>query len=379
MEDARKTIAIVGAGIIGVSTAVWCLRDGHDVVLVDRKGPAEGASHGNGGVLASNGIVPVSVPGLLRNVPRLLLGRDQPLFIKWHYLPRLAPWLTRFLSHANSGDVRRRAAAMARIVGDSLAEHRDLAQGTGAEKWIRSADYVFLYHDRSHFDGDSFGWRIRAEHGHAWQELEGAALREYDPAIGPLAGFGVRCPDHGLIADPGRYVKDLARHAESRGARLMIGEVTDVVRESGHVAGIRVGGETVRCDSAVLAAGAWSGTLARKLGVRVPMESERGYHLELWEPSVIPRSPVMIAAAKVVATPMDGRLRLAGTVEFGGLDAPPSRAPFRLLEGQVRKAHPGHLLEGNRQMDGTPSLGRGQHASYRTRSRRCRGRAGLRA
>ena len=341
MENPRKTVAIIGAGIVGVSTAIWCLRDGHDVILIDRKGPAEGASHGNGGVLASNGIVPISVPGLLRNVPSLLFGRDQPLFLKWQYLPRLVPWLTRFLGHANASDVRKRASAMTRIVGDSLAEHQDLARGTGAEKWICPADYVFLYRDRAHFEGDSFGWQIRADHGYTWQELEGTALRDYDPAFGPSIGFGVRCPNHGRISDPGHYVKDLARHAESQGARLLIGEATDVVQENGQVTGLRVGGETVGCDSVVLAAGVWSGPLARKLGIKVPMESERGYHLELWEPSIMPRSPVMIAAAKFVATPMEGRLRLAGIVEFGGLDAPPSRAPLRLLERQIRKAIPG--------------------------------------
>ena len=79
----------------------------------------------------------------------------------------------------------------------------------------------------------------------------------------------------------------------------------------------------------------------RQLGLKMPLESERGYHLELWEPSVMPRSPVMVASGKFVATPMEGRIRLAGVVEFGGLDAPPSRAPFRLLERNIRAAMPG--------------------------------------
>ena len=95
------------------------------------------------------------------------------------------------------------------------------------------------------------------------------------------------------------------------------------------------------CDGAVLAAGAWSGRLAAKFGLKAPLETERGYHLELWEPSVMPRSPVMVASGKFVATPMDGRLRLAGVVEFGGLKAAPSRAPYRLLEQNIRAAMPG--------------------------------------
>ena len=104
---------------------------------------------------------------------------------------------------------------------------------------------------------------------------------------------------------------------------------------------MRAGGETIACDAVVLAAGVWSGPLASQLGLRVPLESERGYHLELWEPSIMPRSPVMVASGKFVATPMEGRLRLAGIVEFGGLDAPPSRAPYALLKKNIEAAIPG--------------------------------------
>lgn len=341
MTDSAKTVAIIGAGIVGVSTAIWLQRAGHKVILIDRKGPGEGASHGNGGVLASCSIVPVTVPGLLRKAPRMLFDPNKPLFLKWGYLPTLAPWLLRYLGHANADAVHRRAAALAPIIGDSLAEHQALATGTGAEKWLRPSDYLFLYTDRRHYEGDAFGWSVRAGHGFKWDILEGDALRAYDPAFLPALGCAARFKDHGLISDPGRYVKDLAAHAEAGGARLLIGEVTDIAREGGRVTGVRVGGETLPCDAVVLAAGVWSKPLAERLGLRIPLESERGYHLELWEPSVMPRSPVMVASGKFVAAPMEGRLRLAGIVEFGGLDAPPSRAPFALLERSIRAAIPG--------------------------------------
>ncbi|MDI3336202.1 FAD-dependent oxidoreductase [Defluviimonas aestuarii] len=339
--SAGSTVAIIGAGIVGVSTAIWLQRGGHRVILIDRKGPGEGTSHGNGGVLASCSIVPVTVPGLLRKAPRMLFDPNQPLFLKWGYLPKLAPWLISYLGHANADAVRRRAAAMAPIIGDSLAEHQALSKGTGAEKWLHPADYLFLYNDRAHYEGDAFGWSVRAEHGIEWDLLEGEAFRAYDPAYSPALGCAARLKDHGRIADPGRYVKDLAAHAEAEGARLVIGEVTDIVREKGCVTGVRVGGETIACDAAVLATGVWSKPIAEKLGLKVPLEAERGYHLELWEPNIIPRSPVMVASGKFVVTPMEGRLRLAGIVEFGGLDAPPSRAPFRLLERSIRAAIPG--------------------------------------
>ncbi|WP_170419318.1 NAD(P)/FAD-dependent oxidoreductase [Ruegeria atlantica] len=339
--NGTKTIAIIGGGIVGVSTAVWLQRDGHHVILIDKAGPGEGTSHGNGGVLASCSIIPVTVPGLLKKAPKMLFDPSQPLFMKWGYVPKLLPWLTRYLKHANAGDVERIAAALTPIVGDSLNDHRALAQGTAAEKWIVPSDYLFLYENRQHFEGDAFGWDVRRRHGFQWEELEGDAFHTYDPIFSKDIGFAAKLAGHGHITDPGQYVKDLAAHVETNGGQVIRAAVEDVVHENGKVSGVRAAGETIPCDTAIVTAGVWSGPLASKLGVSVPLETERGYHLELVEPSAMPKSPVMVASGKFVATPMDGRIRLAGIVEFGGLDAPPSRAPFELMRKNARASFPG--------------------------------------
>lgn len=220
-EKAGRTVVIIGAGIVGVSAALWLQRDGHKVIMIDRAGPAEGTSFGNGGVLASCAIVPVTVPGLLAKAPRMLLDPNQPLFLKWSYLPRLAPWLMRYLGHANTDAVAHRAAAMVNIIGDSLADHQALARGTAAEKWIAPCDYLYVYNSRAQFEGDRFGWDIRARHGFTWDTMEAEAFHRYDPAFDASLGFAARLPDHGRITDPGRYVKDLAAHAVTNGAKLI--------------------------------------------------------------------------------------------------------------------------------------------------------------
>ena len=339
--DPARHIAIIGAGIVGVSSAIWLQRQGHRVTLIDRKGPGEGTSYGNGGVLATCAMVPVTGPGLLRKAPGMLLDPSQPLFLKWGYLPRLMPWLIKYLKNANAEDTRRIAHAIDGVVSDSLAEHQALAKDTGAEKWIVPSDYLYIYRDRAAFEGDAFSWSIRRDHGVTWDELEGQAFRDYDPLFSPDQSFAVRMKNHGRIADPGQYVKDLAVHAQTQGAELITADVTDIVRENGRVIGVRAGGDTIPCDTALVATGVWSGPLVAKLGLDVPLETERGYHLELWEPTAMPRAPVMIASGKFVATPMEGRLRLAGIVELGGLDAPPSQAPIDLLRRQAQAAMPG--------------------------------------
>lgn len=337
-----KTVAIIGAGIVGVSTAIWLQRDGYNIVLIDKAGPGEGTSYGNGGVLAACSNVPVTGPGLIRKAPRMLFDPNQPLFMKWGYLPKLLPWLVTYLGHANAEDTRRIAKAVGGVVSDALEEHQAVAQGTGAEAYIEPCDYLYLYNNRPHFESDAFGWSLRKEAGTDWEELEGQAFRDYDPVFAEEIGFGVKMThQHGRITDPGAYVKTLAAHIEAEGGKILTAAVEDVVREGGQVTGVRAGGKTIACDACVIATGVWSGPLAKKLGLNVPLESERGYHIELWEPSFMPRSPVMVASGKFVATPMDGRLRLAGVVEFGGLEAGPSRAPFELLKKNALKAMPG--------------------------------------
>jgi D-amino-acid dehydrogenase len=214
-----------------------------------------------------------------------------------------------------------------------------LSEGTGAEKWIVPGDYVFGYGSRADYEAEAFTWKIRREHGFEPQEIED--FKAYDPVFSEKIGFGIKMPNHGRITSPGDYVKDLARHAEANGTQMIKADVRGILRENGQVTGLRTTGETIACDTVILATGVWSKPMADMLGLNVPLESERGYHIELWEPNFMPRGPVMIASGKFVATPMEGRLRLAGVVELGGLKAPPSRAPFDLLKRQALAAMPG--------------------------------------
>ncbi len=339
-SHAHLPVVIAGAGIVGVASAIWLQRAGIPVLIFDPRGPAQGASFGNAGVLAACSVVPLTVPGLIAKAPRMLLDRDEPLFLRWPYLPRLTPWLLRYLSHCRPEQVRRIAAAMAPLVVDTLSQHRALSQGTPASVHVHAGDYVYGYRDRAHFDADAFGWQVRRDNGFNWAELDRQALRSFDPVFGDDLGFAVRVPGHGRIDDPGRYVSRLAEHVISQGGLIRHEAVDDVHIVNGMVRAVIAGGQRIPCRSFLITAGAWSGPLSTRLGLKVPLESERGYHLDLWEPDRMPRQATMIAALKVVATPMDGRIRLAGAVEFGGIDAPRSDPPFAMLERAVSRVFP---------------------------------------
>ena len=334
-------VIVIGAGITGVAAAEWLRRDGHEVTLIDRiePGSPDQASYGNAGLLARSAILPVSEPGLLLKAPRMLLDPESPLFLRWSYLPRLMPWLLPFLRNSSPARTRKIVAAIDPLTHDSVDQHLALARGTGAEGYLRQGDYAFLYRDRRAFEKDAFATGMRRQYGFTHSEREGAAL---DPMLGPDYRFAAVYPDHGWITDPGGYVAALARHFEHAGGRFLKGEVADI--DNGGVT--LADGSRLKADRVVLAAGIGSGALARRLGIRPGLESERGYHLMLRGVNHMPAHPFMVADAKFVVTPMRDGLRCAGIVEFGGTSAPASAAPVRLLRKRIREVYPALRWQG---------------------------------
>ena len=327
-------VVVVGAGMVGVATAIWLRRAGHRVTIIDREGPAAGASYGNAGVLASASIVQVPTPGLWRRAPAMLFGRDGPLFLRWGSVPRLVGFLLRYLRSARDWEAT--ASALSTLLHDAVEQHEALASGTPAGRFITRDDYVFAYADRAAFEADRAGWAIREKHGHRFEIMDAATYARWDPVFEGRFGFGVRLLDHGRISDPGAYVRALFDHALNEG----VGFVRGTVKRIGDEPTVHLtDGTRIDADHVAVTAGVWSDDLIPAL--RVPLAAERGYHLEFTEPSHLPRAPTMIATGKFVLTPMEGRLRAAGVIEFGPRDAKLSRAPLDLLHRQTLQALPG--------------------------------------
>lgn len=331
---------IVGAGIVGVATAIWLRRAGHQVTLIDKGQAGMGASYGNGGILASCSMVPVTAPGLITKAPRYLFDPNFPLFMRWGYAPKLLPWLLRYLSNANDRDTRRIARGLTHIVADSLEQHQALTAGTDAAKWVQPSEYNFAYADRAAFDADGYTWALRREAGFVPELIEGGAVLEKEPILSSSIKLLAVNKSHGFILNPGQYVQDLVRLLEQMGGRFVQAEVKDFDLSGGRICAVDSDQGRFECDQAVLATGVWSKPLMKKLGLNVPLEAERGYHILFKEPSQIPNNPLMLASGKFVATSMDQGLRCAGVVEFGGLQDRLSAAPLKLLRKKVREVFP---------------------------------------
>ena len=333
-------VIVAGAGINGVSSAIWLQRAGHDVVLIDREAPAAGTSYGNAGVLAAGSIIPITTPGLLGKAPKMLFNRNAPLFVRWGYVPKAIPFLARYLSHANLDHVKLYAKAMSGLLYDTVDQHRALAAGTGAEKYITDDDYHFGYDSTAAFEADAFAWDIRKQNGMQFQVLKQSEFEHIDPIYKDKFKLVVANKNHGKISDPGAYINALATHFTSNGGTFLKTSVEGLIEGDKRLLGLKTDQGDVLADHVVFTLGPWSGNIAKQLGLSIPFESERGYHIELVNPSDMPNAPIMVASGKFVVTPMDGRIRLAGVVEFGGLDAGPSKAPLELLKANAAKLFP---------------------------------------
>ncbi len=331
---------VVGAGIVGAASAIWLRRAGHDVTLIDKGEPGMGASYGNGCILASCSVVPVTAPGLVKKGPKYLADPNFPLFMRWGYFPKLLPWLVTYLSHANDSDTRRISKGLTTIVGDSLEQHQALTAGTGAAKWVRESEYNFVYKNRAAFEADAYTWALRREAGFVPELIEGRAVQEKEPILAPDINFMAVNKNHGFILNPGNYVKDLVKLLGEMGGKFVRAEVKDFDLSGGRISAVDTDQGRFSCDQAVLAAGVWSKPLMQKLGFKVPLEAERGYHVTYKSPNLTPNNPMMLASGKFVATATDQGLRCAGVVEFGGLSDIPSRPPLNLLRKKVREIFP---------------------------------------
>ncbi len=337
-------VVVIGAGIVGAATAVELLRDGHTVTIVEPGDPGgeQSASYGNGTLLNPSSVIPMSTPGLWKKVPGYLADPLGPLTIRWRYLPRLLPWLLRFISAgATVAKVRATARALAPLLADAPALHRKLAEEAGVGDLIRRNGVLSVFPSRADFDAEATSWRIRHDNGTRWIELTEDELRQREPALDRRYKFALLIEQNGQCIDPGALVAALVAHAQALGARLQRARVTGLNIEAGRLRAVRTDAGDVVCDKAVIAAGAWSKTLAAEAGDAVPLETERGYHALIKDPGIELRLPVMPSDGKMsnVMTPQG--LRLAGQVELAGLDAAPNWRRAEILRDFALRTWPG--------------------------------------
>jgi D-amino-acid dehydrogenase len=335
-------IAVIGGGFVGLSSAYWLLRDGHQVTIFEPAGvghPQGGASFGNAGTFANYACIPVNNPSVFRDLPRYLLSRESPLRLRWAYLPQLAPWLTRFLWNSTPARYTTSATALSHLLARAHTGYAEMVVQAGLDQFIRRRECLYLYSTKNAFAGSQATLDLRRSLGVEATVLDGAQVQALEPSLSPIFERGVLFPGSWFLSDPAAFLNALKDWLIARGVRLENTAVKTIVPRADGVTLLTEAGEA-SFDQVALCAGAFSRDLAAQCGDRVPLDAERGYHLMFADTQELISRPVGWAERGFYMTPMARGIRVAGTVELAGLGRNQHRGLLDLLRFSAKRALP---------------------------------------
>jgi D-amino-acid dehydrogenase len=321
-----SSFTVLGAGIVGVCSALALQREGHAVTLVDRDEPGHGCSSGNAGILHAGGVLPLGRPGILAKVPGMLLDPEGALVIRARHLPRLAPWLAKFVAASRPDAVERACHALAPLALGARAAYAPLLRDAHAGRLVKERGELYAYRTKQGFDAEEQAMAVRKSFGVPVETLDAAALREMEPALSPEYRYAHYQPASAYVASPIRLVQAFSELFVRNGGRLERREVRNV-RE-------------LSFDNLVICAGAFSRPLAEAFGAVVPLQTWRGYHIMVPRGSVPLNGMVVDGDVHFAVTPMEEGIRVAGLIEFASLDAPPNYARADLFIKLARRLIP---------------------------------------
>jgi len=325
-------MVVVGGGAVGLCSALHLLRRGYKVTVIDRGPPGNGASGHNAGIIATGHCLPTAMPGVIRSLPKMLLDPLSPLAIRWRYLPRMLPWMLRFLSAGRPSRVEAASIAITSLIEQSVRAWEDLLPVGGTEWAFAEGGYLLGYLKEAAYRKDAFSIETTRRRGVPMQVLDQAGVAELAPTLSGRFSHGVWFPN-AVWGDPAQLCRRLHNLFAKAGGETIRSEVVGFQEGSAGVRQVRTRDGLIPADGVVIAAGAWSRMLTGMLGFATPLDTERGYGVDLPDPGVELPFPVLSKDFHFALTPLPHGLRLAGTDELAGLDAPPDfRRAERLIE-----------------------------------------------
>lgn len=338
--DPAPEVTVLGAGIVGICSALSLAEKGLRVRLIDRGLPGQATSYGNAGVISPWSVVPQSMPGLWKKLPGMLLDPHSPLTVRPGYFPRVAGWGLRFVRAGQPARVAEISDAMHYLTRDCVDLFRHHLSGTGREDLITDSWYVHAFRNPVSADPNELGYRMRRQRGAEIERIGSQELRSLEPALSPDFRAGIVIRGQARARSPGTIGSVLADKFRAMGGEIR-NETVRAIRPDetgGWVYDTDTGSS--RSPRLVLAMGAWSAALLRPLGIRIPMEAERGYHVTFSDPGTQLHNSVLDMDRKFVASSMIDGLRVSGTAEFAGLDAPENQRRIDRLLADAKRMLP---------------------------------------
>lgn len=355
----NNTVAVLGAGIVGVSCALELQRRGFDVTVFDRTAPGRETSYGNAGVMARSSLMPFNHPGLWSALPKLLKNNTAQFRYDPVYVAQNLPWALGFLWRARKRVFEETTVALDALIRLSGPEHQRLLAESGAAHRLRTNGWLFLYRSEQGFAASQFSRQTFDRFGIDSQVLDAPALADLEPSLKPVFQRALWIKDTASVNSPGRVVEAYAKLFVARGGRIEQTPIADMRRASGHWQLVAEGGGTHTAARVVMALGPWSQAFAKKvLNVAIPMAFERGQHMHYGAMAGASLSrPIYDTAGGYVLSPMAQGLRLSTGVQLAAQDAPANPAQLDLAERCAREAFPlDARLEANAWLGSRPTL-----------------------
>ncbi|TIQ37406.1 MAG: FAD-dependent oxidoreductase [Mesorhizobium sp.] len=352
-----EDIAVIGGGIIGICAAALLTEAGRGVTVFDRTGICEETSSGNAAAFAFSDVLPLAHKGMIRQLPKWLADPLGPLTIPPAYLPKLLPWLIRFWRAGAGKHYEASLAAQVGMMKLAEAEWMGLLDRSGTRPMLREDGSLELYESEAEFRASLSGWAARERFGIGFRHVEGEEMAALQPGLSPRFVKGTFVPSWKTVADPKLLGKAVWAYAERLGARFERGRIDRVEAGADGATIVLADGTTRKARRLVIAAGAWSHLLAKNLGDRIPLETERGYNTTLPVSAFDVKRQLIFSGHGFVITPLQTGLRVGGAVELGGIDRPPNYARSKAMLEKARRFLPGLDPSGGREWMGfRPSL-----------------------
>ena len=331
---------VVGAGVIGTTLAYALQRRGRNVVLIEKDAPGKGASYGNMASIAVTEFMPASRPSVWKQIPGWMLDPEGPVRVRPAYMPKLMPWFLRFIAASRPSKLRELeadGAALCQRVYDDLLP---LLAETGLEGELSEEGCLSLYTDEEEFKADREHIEILERFGFPHEVLGRQAIKALEPEISDKIGLAVLFPQNRSLRNPYQFVVKVAERFMGLGGKIEQGDVTGFER-SDRISAVRLSdGRCIAAEEVIICAGAQSVKFARLLDEAIPLETERGYHTQIMSPGISMKHSIIWPARAFMVTPTAGGIRVGGTVEMAGLDAPPDYRRSKVTVRRAREALP---------------------------------------
>ena len=339
------TTAVIGAGIIGTTLAYALQKRGRNVVLIEREAPGKGASYGNMASIAVTEFMPASRPSIWKQIPGWMLDPEGPVRVRPAYMPKLTPWFLRFIAASRPSKLRELEAQGAALCQRVHEDLMPLLRETGLEGELSEEGCLSLYTDEAEFNADREHIEILERFGFPHEVIGRQAIRALEPELSDKIGLAVLFPQNRSMRNPYQLVVKLAERFTALGGRIEQGEVTGFERGEAMQAIRLKDGRRIAADEVVIAAGVHSARLAKLLGEPIPLETERGYHTQIMKPGISMKHSIIWPARAFMVTPTAGGIRVGGTVEMAGIEAPPDYRRSKVTVKRAKEALPNLTCE----------------------------------